>query len=70
MHIMTHLRLAVCGLHLSGQPLNWQLTDLSATFVKACNSAPAYKYGCYNYVERDSKRICLKSAKFKCKARM
>ncbi|KAG7674755.1 hypothetical protein Ndes2526B_g05016 [Nannochloris sp. 'desiccata'] len=40
---MAHLRLAVCGLHLRGQPLNWQLTDLSASFVKACQSAPAYK---------------------------
>jgi allophanate hydrolase len=40
---MAQLRLAVCGLHLRGQPLNWQLTDLSATFVRACRSAPAYK---------------------------
>jgi allophanate hydrolase len=39
----SHLRLAVCGLHLRGQPLNWQLTDLNATFVRACRSAAAYK---------------------------
>jgi len=40
---MSQLRLAVCGLHLRGQPLNWQLTDLSATFVQACKSASVYK---------------------------
>lgn len=40
---MAPFRLAVCGLHLRGQPLNWQLTDLSATFVQACKSAPLYK---------------------------
>jgi hypothetical protein len=36
-------QLAVCGLHLRGQPLNSQLTNLSSTFVKACYSAPTYK---------------------------
>ena len=37
------LPLAVCGLHLRGQPLNWQLTDLGSVFVRACKSAPDYK---------------------------
>mmetsp|Transcript_17079 Transcript_17079/g.51027 ORF Transcript_17079/g.51027 Transcript_17079/m.51027 type:complete len:150 (-) Transcript_17079:974-1423(-) len=37
------LRLAVCGLHLRGQPLNSQLTDLGARFVDTCKSAPCYK---------------------------
>jgi hypothetical protein len=32
------LRLAVCGLHLRGYPLHWQLTELDAKFVQACNS--------------------------------
>lgn len=37
------LRLAVCGLHLRGQPLNSQLTDLGAKFVESCRSAPYYR---------------------------
>ena len=36
-------RLAVCGLHLRGQPLNSQLTDLQSTFVRECKSASEYK---------------------------
>jgi hypothetical protein len=36
-------QLAVCGLHLTGLPLNWQLTDLGATLVKACKSAAEYR---------------------------
>lgn len=35
--------LAVCGLHLRGQPLNSQLTNLRSTFVKECRSAPEYR---------------------------
>ena len=35
--------LAVCGLHLRGQPLNSQLTNLQSTFVSSCQSAPEYK---------------------------
>lgn len=37
------LQLAVCGLHLRGQPLNWQLTDLQSKFVRECKSAPEYR---------------------------
>ena len=37
------LNLAVCGLHLRGQPLNQQLTSLGASFVRACQSSPDYK---------------------------
>ena len=32
------LRLAVCGLHLKGQPLHSQLTDLHAVFIRSCFS--------------------------------
>jgi allophanate hydrolase len=37
------LRLAVCGLHLKGFPLNAQLTSLNAEFIKSCRSASVYK---------------------------
>ena len=36
-------RLAVCGLHLRGQPLNSQLTDLQSSFVREVKSAAEYK---------------------------
>jgi allophanate hydrolase len=36
-------RLAVCGAHLSGLPLNGQLTGLGATLVKAVQTAPLYR---------------------------
>jgi allophanate hydrolase len=35
--------LAVVGAHLSGQPLNWQLTDRGARLIKACRTAPEYR---------------------------
>ena len=35
--------LAVCGLHLSGQPLNHQLTDLRATLARSTLSSADYK---------------------------
>lgn len=35
--------IAVCGLHLRGQPLNAQLTSLQSTFVREVQSAPEYK---------------------------
>jgi allophanate hydrolase len=38
-------RLAVVGAHLSGQPLNSQLTTLDAKLVKTCRTAPHYR--CY-----------------------
>ena len=37
------LQLAVCGLHLKGQPLHQQLLDLGGTLVRACKSAPVYR---------------------------
>jgi len=37
------LQLAVVGAHLSGQPLNHQLTSLSATLVRTCRTSPHYK---------------------------
>lgn len=38
-----NMLLAVVGAHLSGQPLNKQLTDLSAQLVRSCNTAPEYR---------------------------
>jgi allophanate hydrolase len=35
---------AVLGAHLSGQPLNWQLTDRGARLKKACKTAPGYRF--------------------------
>ncbi|KAK9796297.1 hypothetical protein WJX73_007873 [Symbiochloris irregularis] len=37
------LPIAVCGLHMTGQVLNWQLTDIGSTFAQACKTAPVYK---------------------------
>lgn len=39
----THLPLAVVGAHLSGQPLNYQLTDLSAELWFSARTAPCYR---------------------------
>jgi allophanate hydrolase len=38
------LRVAVCGAHLSGLPLNGQLTSRGARLVAAVKSAPEYKF--------------------------
>jgi len=35
--------IAVCGAHMRGLPLNYQLTDLDAHFVKACKTAKGYR---------------------------
>ncbi|NSL56485.1 allophanate hydrolase [Uliginosibacterium aquaticum] len=37
------IRLAVIGAHLSGMPLNHELTERAARFVRACHTAPAYR---------------------------
>jgi allophanate hydrolase len=37
------IRLAVVGAHLTGQPLNHQLTDLGARLVRATSTAPSYR---------------------------
>lgn len=36
--------LAVCGAHLSGQPLNHQLTDRGGTLVSSTTTAPHYRF--------------------------
>ena len=37
------IKLAVCGAHMSGLPLNHQLTQLGATFVKETATAQGYR---------------------------
>jgi allophanate hydrolase len=37
------VRVAVCGAHLSGLPLNWQLTSRGGRLVAATTSSPDYK---------------------------
>jgi allophanate hydrolase len=39
----THLPIAVCGAHMSGLPLNHQLTERGAYLLHAARSAPAYR---------------------------
>jgi allophanate hydrolase len=39
------MELAVLGLHLTGQPLNFQLTELGAQLRRTCRTAPEYR--CY-----------------------
>jgi len=39
----SNMLLSVVGAHLSGQPLNKQLTELSATLVRSCKTAPEYR---------------------------
>lgn len=38
------IELAVCGAHMTGLPLNWQLMDLGAKFVRKTQTAPDYKF--------------------------
>jgi allophanate hydrolase len=38
-----HMRLAVVGAHLTGQPLNKQLTQLAAQLVRACKTSRDYR---------------------------
>lgn len=38
-----NILLSVVGAHLSGQPLNKQLTELSATLVRSCKTAAEYR---------------------------
>ena len=37
------VRLAVCGAHMSGLPLNHQLTERGARFARRCRTAPRYR---------------------------
>jgi len=38
------ISVAVLGAHLSGQPLNWQLTHRGARLLKTCRTAPGYRF--------------------------
>ncbi len=38
-----YVPLAVCGAHLTGQPLNHQLTSAGAFLIEACQTSPNYK---------------------------
>jgi len=38
------IELAVCGAHMADLPLNWQLTDLGATFVRTAETSACYKF--------------------------
>jgi len=38
------IELAVCGAHMTGLPLNGELTRLGATFLRATRTAPAYRF--------------------------
>jgi allophanate hydrolase len=37
------IKVAVVGAHLTGQPLNYQLTEQGATLVRTCKTSPIYK---------------------------
>ena len=39
-----HIELAVCGAHMSDLPLNWQLTDRGARFVRKARTAAQYRF--------------------------
>jgi hypothetical protein len=45
-----HIDIAVCGAHMSGLPLNHQLIELHATFIKATKTAKGYRL--YNVPEK------------------
>jgi allophanate hydrolase len=38
------VKVAVCGAHLSGLPLNWQLTERGGRMIAAVRSAPEYRF--------------------------
>lgn len=42
--VSDHIELAVCGAHMTDLPLNWQLTNLGATFVRKAQTTPDYKF--------------------------
>jgi allophanate hydrolase len=46
------VEVVVCGAHLQGQPLNWQLTERGGLLVKRCESAACYRL----YALSDGKR--------------
>jgi allophanate hydrolase len=40
----SQIELAVCGAHMTDLPLNWQLTDLGATFLRKASTSANYKF--------------------------
>jgi allophanate hydrolase len=42
--IPDRIELAVCGAHMTDLLLNWQLTDLGATFVRTAETSASYKF--------------------------
>jgi allophanate hydrolase len=38
------IRVAVCGAHMSGLPLNFQLAERGARLVRTCRTAPHYRF--------------------------
>ncbi|MEC8628804.1 MAG: allophanate hydrolase [Pseudomonadota bacterium] len=38
------IEIAVCGAHMADLPLNWQLTDLGATFLRTAQTTGDYKF--------------------------
>ncbi len=38
------IEVAVCGAHMSGLPLNWQLADRGGKFVRKAETAPKYQF--------------------------
>ena len=40
---VTHIDVLVCGAHLQGLPLNWQLTERGATLKESTRTAPVYR---------------------------
>lgn len=39
-----YVPLAVCGAHLTGMPLNYQLQDAGAFLLEACRTTPSYRF--------------------------
>lgn len=39
-----HIELAVCGAHMTGLPLNTELTERGGTFVRVAKTAPHYRF--------------------------
>lgn len=48
------INIAVCGAHMRGLPLNYQLTELDATFVKATTTDKRYRL--YNVPDKTPPR--------------
>lgn len=42
--VSDQIELAVCGAHMTGLPLNWQLTDLGGIFLRKAQTTAEYKF--------------------------